>query len=331
MTDAASSDPVIRTRGLTKAFGGKAAVDHLDLSIKRGTIHGFLGPNGCGKTTAIRMLTGLLTPTSGEVEVLGLTMPRDAEALKYRIGYMTQSFSLYGDLTVRENLDFVSRVFGLKRPEAKTRIEDLLEIYHLGDLVDQMAGKMSGGQRQRLGLACAVLNKPDLLFLDEPTSAVDPESRRDFWEQLFDLCEAGTTILVTTHFMDEAERCHSISILELGKKRAEGSPDELMARMGTNVLEVEGPDLRALRKALTALPEVRSAAQLGTRLRVLVNKSVSDPEDWFRNLPESRSVQEVARVRPNLEDVFVTNTGESAVDPVPADESQTVKQGEGNS
>lgn len=308
------AETVIRTRGLTKTFGPKTAVDRLDLDIARGTIHGFLGPNGCGKTTAIRMLTGLLTPSAGEVEVLGLTMPRDAEALKYRIGYMTQSFSLYGDMTVRENLDFMSRVFGLKRKAALARIDELLETYHLTDLSDQMSGKMSGGQRQRLGLACAVLNKPDLLFLDEPTSAVDPESRRDFWEQLFDLCEAGTTILVTTHFMDEAERCHSISILELGKKRAEGSPAELMERMGTNVLEVSGPDLRTLRKTLTALPEVRSAAQLGTRLRVLVTKQIADPEAWFRALPESQSVQQVARVRPNLEDVFVTNTGVSAPD-----------------
>jgi len=303
------SDLVVRTRGMTRKFGDVTAVNDVDLEISRGTIYGFLGPNGCGKTTSMRMLTGLLTPTSGELEVLGNALPRDAENLKYRIGYMTQSFSLYRDLSVKENLQFFSKVFGLGRREERRRIAELMELYDLTALADQRAGSMSGGQRQRLALAAAVLHNPDLLFLDEPTSAVDPESRRDFWEQLFDLSDAGTTIVVSTHFMDEAERCHRIAIMEQGHKRADGTPAELMADMATNVLEVEGDDLRTLRKQLTALPEVRSAAQLGARLRVLVSRDVADPEAWFRDLPQSKDAQHVRRVRPNLEDVFVTNTG----------------------
>ena len=218
------TDLVIRTRGMTRKFDDVIAVNDVDLEISRGMIYGFLGPNGCGKTTSMRMLTGLLTPTSGELEVLGNTLPRDAEKLKYRIGYMTQAFSLYRDLSVKENLQFFSKIFGLGRKQEHLRIEKLLDIYDLTDLAKQRAGSMSGGQRQRLALAAAILHEPDLLFLDEPTSAVDPESRRDFWEQLFDLSDAGTTIVVSTHFMDEAERCHRIAIMEHGHKRADGTP-----------------------------------------------------------------------------------------------------------
>ncbi|WP_153771138.1 ABC transporter ATP-binding protein [Labrenzia sp. CE80] len=311
-TDGRTGDvPVaaVRTRGLTRTFGDLVAVNNLDLEITPGTIHGFLGPNGCGKTTAIRMLTGLLTPSSGSAEVLGLALPENAEKLKYRIGYMTQTFSLYRDLTVRENLAFVAKIFGLGFPEQKKRIDELLSLYNLDTLSAKRAGKMSGGQRQRLALAAAVLHKPDLLILDEPTSAVDPESRREFWEQLFDLSDLGTSIIVTTHFMDEAERCHEISILEAGEKRASGAPNDLMNSLGANVLEVEGRDLRPLRKALTDRSEVISAAQIGARLRVLVREQVGDPELWMKSLPETQDIGSIRKVRPNLEDVFVANTG----------------------
>ncbi|MEP1931429.1 MAG: ABC transporter ATP-binding protein [Roseibium sp.] len=303
-------DIVVHAEGLVKSFKGFRAVDGLDLTIERGMIYGFLGPNGCGKTTAMRMLTGLLTPTEGTAEVLGLSVPKDAEALKYKIGYMTQAFSLYGDLTVRENLDFMATIYGLPGKKRKQRIGEVMERYELTNLADRFAGKMSGGQRQRLALATAVLHKPQLLFLDEPTSAVDPESRRHFWEQLFDLVEGGTSIVVTTHFMDEAERCHKIAIMESGQKRADGAPKDLMAAMGANVVEIEGPNLRDIRRHLLNSKGIVAAAQLGARLRVLVTDEVPDPEAFLKEKPETNGASLIKRVRPNLEDVFVTATGE---------------------
>jgi ABC-2 type transport system ATP-binding protein len=221
-------DLAIRARGLTRKFGNVVAVDHLDLNVGRAQVYGFLGPNGSGKSTTIRMLCGLLLPTAGEIEVLGFRIPEQAEQLKRRIGYMTQRFSLYEDLTVDENLDFVAAVHEFTRAQARTRISELLERYWLGDLRGRLAGTLSGGQKQRLALAASVLHKPDLLLLDEPTSAVDPQSRREFWDSLFDLVDAGTTILVSTHLMDEAERCHRLAILDHGKLVADGSPHELM-------------------------------------------------------------------------------------------------------
>ncbi|MBY6185718.1 ABC transporter ATP-binding protein [Marinobacter hydrocarbonoclasticus] len=299
----------IEAKGLTRRFGDFTAVDRVDLQVTPGTIYGFLGPNGCGKTTTIRMLTGLLTPSEGEVSVLGHHLPRDAEALKRKIGYMTQKFSLYEDLTVLENLRFVARIYSLPYRDSRKRIDQLMATYGLTSLSGRRAGAMSGGQRQRLALAAAVMHRPSLLFLDEPTSAVDPENRRDFWEQLFDLCDQGTSILVSTHYMDEAERCHRLAILEHGQKRADGSPEALMANMGARVVEVAAPDLRALKQRLVALPQVVSAAQLGARLRVLVSDSISEPAPWLQALPEMAAAQAIEPVRPSLEDVFVTCTG----------------------
>ncbi|MES0807873.1 ABC transporter ATP-binding protein [Roseibium sp. SCPC15] len=305
-----AADIVVRAQGLIKKFKDFRAVDGLDLTIERGMIYGFLGPNGCGKTTAMRMLTGLLTPTEGTVEVLGLSVPKDAETLKYKIGYMTQAFSLYGDLTVLENLDFMATIYGMPAKQRKKRIGEVMERYSLTDLKNRFAGKMSGGQRQRLALATAVLHEPQLLFLDEPTSAVDPESRRHFWEQLFDLVEGGTSIVVTTHFMDEAERCHKIAIMEAGQKRADGAPKDLMAAMGANVVEIEGPNLRDIRRHLLGTDGIMAAAQLGARLRVLVKDEVPDPEGFLKAKPETDGATLIEKVRPNLEDVFVTATGE---------------------
>lgn len=301
---------VVRAEGLVKKFKDFKAVDGLDLTIERGMIYGFLGPNGCGKTTAMRMLTGLLTPTEGKVEVLGLSVPKDAETLKYKIGYMTQTFSLYGDLTVQENLRFMATIYGLSGKKRKQRIGEVMERYELTDLKGRFAGKMSGGQRQRLALAAAVLHEPQLLFLDEPTSAVDPESRRHFWEQLFDLVEGGTSIVVTTHFMDEAERCHRIAIMEAGKKRADGSPKDLMAAMGANVVEIEGANLRDIRRKLLGTDGIVAAAQLGARLRVLVKDDIADPEGFLKAKQETGGASLIEKVRPTLEDVFVTATGE---------------------
>jgi ABC-2 type transport system ATP-binding protein len=223
---------------------------------------------------------------------------------------MTQKFSLYNDLSVKENLQFVAKIYGLSRRARKKRIDELLEIYGLEQKTNQFAGNMSGGQRQRLGLAAAVLHQPELLFLDEPTSAVDPENRREFWEQLFDLSDRGTSILVSTHYMDEAERCHKLAILETGIKRADGSPEELMQQMGAHVVEVASSNLRQLKQQLIELPEVITAAQLGARLRVLVKDSIADPLDFLVQQKGISSLDELSLVRPSLEDVFVTCTGE---------------------
>lgn len=301
------TDFAIQTQGMTRAFGGINAVENLDLAIPKETIYGFLGPNGCGKSTSIRMLTGLLSPTSGNIRVLGETLPGAEEKLRRRIGYMTQKFSLYDNLSVRENLEFVAQIYGLTRRQSQQRLAELLTLYDLVGREKQMAGSMSGGQRQRLALAAATLHHPELLFLDEPTSAVDPENRREFWERLFDLCAQGTTILVSTHYMDEAERCHGLAILERGIKRADGSPQQLMAAMGARVLEVSGDDLRTLKQSLMSESAVLSAAQIGSRLRVLVRSDIADPLAWLKPKIANRAMEEV---RASLEDVFVTCTGE---------------------
>ncbi|WP_394228432.1 ABC transporter ATP-binding protein [Pseudoalteromonas spongiae] len=301
------SDAVINANGLTKQFGEVIAVNQLDLTINKGEVYGFLGPNGCGKTTAIRMLTGLLMPTSGDVSVLGLSLPKQANLLRYKIGYMTQKFSLYDDLTVAENLAFLADAYSLKGQYKRSRIDELLAIYDLAARANQLAGSMSGGQKQRLALAGATIHKPELLFLDEPTSAVDPENRRDFWEKLFDLSELGTSILVSTHYMDEAERCHKLAILEKGIKRADDSPEQLMANLNCQVVEVEVNNSRSTKRSLESHQHIHSATQLGARLRVLVDNSVSDAETWLLQFDD---VVAAKAVRPNLEDVFVSVTGE---------------------
>jgi ABC-2 type transport system ATP-binding protein len=300
----------IEARGLTRSFGNYIAVNKLDLTIPKGTIYGFLGPNGSGKSTSIRLLTGLLTPDAGSINVLGLTLPRHAEELRRCIGYMTQKFSLFGDLTLEENLTFMARIYGLERRTIKPRIEALFALYDLASKRKQLADTLSGGQKQRLALAAATIHEPEVLFLDEPTSGVDPENRRDFWEKLFDLSDAGTTILVSTHYMDEAERCHYLAILDLGVKKADDTPQNLVNDMNANVVEVRGPHLRQLKLQLLLTPEVVSVAQQGVQLRVLVNKSVSEPITWLREqCPVSLAEHQLALIRPSLEDVFVTITG----------------------
>lgn len=301
----------IEAKGLSKRFGENIAVNKLDLKIPQGSIYGFLGPNGCGKSTSIRLLTGLLEASEGDVTILGKPLQGHEESLKTRIGYMTQKFSLYDNLTVRENLDFVGAIYGFAGKRKKARIEELLALYDLEKQTKQFAGSMSGGQKQRLALACATLHSPELLFLDEPTSAVDPENRREFWERLFDLCAAGTTILVSTHYMDEAERCHALAIMEEGNKRADGSPQALMESMPATVVEVSGNQLRQLKQTLTDHPDILSAAQIGAHLRVLVKKKVQDPLLFISELSNGR---ESILARPSLEDVFVTCTGERYVD-----------------
>ncbi len=297
----------IRAHGLSLRFGDKLAVDQLDLDIPRACIYGFLGPNGSGKSTSIRILTGLLKPTAGFAEVLGERLPGAEEKLRQRIGYMTQKFSLYDNLSVQENLDFVARIYGLPARERRVRRDELIRLYELEGQRRQLAGSMSGGQKQRLALAAATLHRPELIFLDEPTSAVDPENRREFWERLFDLCDAGTTILVSTHYMDEAERCHRLAIMDEGVKRADGTPQELMAAMHVWTVEIAGDNLRELRAQLMRNPVVKSAAQIGTRLRVLIRRSnIPDPVAWLQPQIGTRVAE---TVRPSLEDVFVSSTG----------------------
>jgi ABC-2 type transport system ATP-binding protein len=300
----------IEAHGLTRRFGQLVAVDHIDLAIPRAQIYGFLGPNGSGKTTTIRMLCGLLRPSEGTARVLGCEIPRDADRLRRKIGYMTQRFSLYEDLTVRENLDFMGEIYTLPAAHRRRRVETLLADYHL-DRPDQRAGTLSGGQKQRLALAASLIHEPELLFLDEPTSAVDPQNRREFWESLFGLVDRGTTILVSTHYMDEAERCHALAILDDGKLVAQGSPRELAARIGAVVLEVETPAVREARAALAAVPGLWSVAQLGTRLHALIDPHVEDPAAAVRAALSRSGVDARVEVAPaSLEDVFVAATAE---------------------
>ncbi len=299
----------ISARGLARRFGAVVAVAGIDLDIPRAQIYGFLGPNGSGKSTTIRMLCGLLVPTRGSVTVLGHAVPRETEVVRRKLGYMTQRFSLWEDLTVAENLDFMARVYDVGREMRRARIAARISEYGLAPIAGQRAGTLSGGQRQRLALAAATLHEPQLLLLDEPTSAVDPQSRREFWESLFALVAAGTTILVSTHYMDEAERCHRLAILDRGRIAAEGAPKELARAIDATVIEIEAEDLVAARRALAALPEVRSVAQLGHRLHVLMRRDTPEPERRLSaalapHCPDAR----VERVGASLEDVFVAAT-----------------------
>jgi ABC-2 type transport system ATP-binding protein len=300
----------IETRGLTRRFGSFTAVDGVDLSIPRGQIYGFLGPNGAGKSTTIRMLCGLLEPSGGEVKVLGYDIPREAEALRRKIGYMTQQFSLYADLTVEENLEFMADVFSITGHKRKQRIGQAVGRYFLTDLKHQRAGTLSGGQKQRLALAAATLHSPEMLFLDEPTSAVDPQSRRDFWDRLFDLAAEGTTILVSTHLMDEAERCHGLAIISHGKLVAEGTPQALMQGIDALVLEIEVSDPRKAAALLKDGPWVKSVTQIGTRLHALLDKDTRGGPKRVTEFLKGKGLDAKVQETPaNLEDVFVASTG----------------------
>ncbi|ORT52413.1 ABC transporter ATP-binding protein (plasmid) [Vibrio sp. qd031] len=300
----------IQATNVVKRFGDFTAINDINLSVPTGSIYGFLGPNGCGKSTTIRVLTGLLSPSEGQVDVLGLQVPKQTEQLRQKIGYMTQKFSLFDDLTVDENLKFIGKIYGLPKKTLTHRINQQLSTYGLNRLAKQRVAGMSGGQKQRLSLAAATMHSPELLFLDEPTSAVDPENRRDFWEQLFDLSEQGTTILVTTHYMDEAERCHRLAIMDSGVIKADGEPETLMNTMGVTVVEVKADKLRQLKEQLLPYPEVISAAQLGIRLRILIDQSIVDPTHWLTMRFPYLNHAELTIARPSLEDVFVTVTGE---------------------
>ncbi|MDR2011505.1 MAG: ABC transporter ATP-binding protein [Rhodanobacter sp.] len=300
----------MRARGLTRRFGTLVAVDRVDLDVPVRHVYGFLGPNGSGKSTTIRMLCGLLTPNAGEIDVLGLTIPAQADALRSRIGYMTQKFSLFEDLSVRENFEFMAAMHNVPRERARRRIDELIEQYRFANMHKQLAGTLSGGQKQRLALACAVIHEPELLFLDEPTSAVDPESRRDFWEKLFDLADTGTTLLVSTHLMDEAERCHRLAILDHGRLVADDTPAVLTGRLQGRTFIVDASDPRRAQRTLAQARGVLGVAQIGHHVRVLTEAAdVHDmPGHIHAALAQAGQHAQVTPVPPNLEDVFVAVT-----------------------
>jgi len=298
----------VRTRGLTKRFGKVLAVDHLDLSVRRGELYGFLGPNGAGKSTTLRMLCGILEPSEGEGTVLGIDLRRDPERVKSSIGYMSQRFSLYDDLTVDENLTFYSRVYMVPRGERRPRIERMLRLADLTGRERQLAGQLSGGYRQRLALTCALVHGPELIFLDEPTAGVDPVSRRTFWALIRRLADEGTTILVTTHYMDEAELCDTLGFIYQGRLIAEGSPGRIKAEAFTGgVIELEVDDLRAAAEALADWDAVEEVVRIGTRLRVIVAPGGPSGDGIEAHLRDRGvAVSWTREVEPSVEDLFVS-------------------------
>ncbi len=301
---------MIEARGLSRSFGRRVAVDRVDLSVRRGEVFGFLGPNGAGKSTLIRLLVGLLKPTAGSARVLGLALPAEAERLRAEVGYMTQRFSLYEDLTVEENLEFAAEVFGLEARERPLRIAETLERFDLAERRDQRPATLSGGWKQRLALAVATVHRPQLLVLDEPTAGVDPDRRRGFWAEIFELAAEGATVLVSTHYMDEAVRCHRVCMLIRGRPVAIGSPAELTAALDGRVVEVEAEPVELAIAALTALPAAASVTQLGKRVHVLLAPGVQTADEAAPELLDHLRAAGLDRpgaraADPNLEDVFV--------------------------
>ncbi len=257
----------IEVSGLVKRFGGRTVVDHVSMSVAQGEIVGFLGPNGSGKTTTIRMMCGLLTPDEGEGQVLGYDIRRQSLLIKREVGYMTQKFSFYEDLTIAENLEFVARLYRLK-PVAKF-VDETLEDLGLATRRGQLAGTLSGGWKQRLALAACIMHQPKLLLLDEPTAGVDPKARREFWDEIHRLAARGLTVLVSTHYMDEAERCHRISYISYGKLLATGTVEEVVRNAGLLTYVVRGPRLDEIATKLAGLPGVEQVAPFGTTLHVV--------------------------------------------------------------
>ncbi|MGH8491558.1 MAG: ABC transporter ATP-binding protein [Moraxellaceae bacterium] len=266
MAEGIAKDVIIDVRGLTKRFGDRTVVDHIDLKVSRGEIFGFLGPNGSGKTTTIRMLCGLLTPDEGEGSCLGYDLRTQSGAIKREVGYMTQRFSYYEDLSIRENLEFVARVYGMSN--RKQAVEKALEELGLASRATQLAGSLSGGWKQRLALAASLLHEPKLLLLDEPTAGVDPKARRDFWEEIHQLSARGITVLVSTHYMDEAERCHRLAYIAYGKMLADGSPAQLIEQSGLKTWALTGHAALDLTAAIRALPGALQVVPFGTVVHV---------------------------------------------------------------
>ncbi|MEO5764990.1 MAG: ABC transporter ATP-binding protein [Casimicrobiaceae bacterium] len=303
--------PAIDVRGLTKRYDGRAVVDDFAIRVERGQIFGFVGPNGSGKTTTIRMLCGLLTPDAGEGTCLGHDIRTEASAIKREVGYMTQRFSLYEDLSIQENLDFVARMYGV--PQRRDAVARAIERLGLAARRKQLAGTLSGGWKQRLALAACLLHSPQLLLLDEPTAGVDPKARRDFWEQIHDLAAEGMTVLVTTHYMDEAERCHQLAYLAYGRLLVQGSVHEVIEHSGlsTWVVALRDPDdtddaraLALVARELRANPAAETVVPFGTALHV----SGHDAAALEAALAPARAQPALicTRAEPSLEDVFIS-------------------------
>ncbi|MEY9185934.1 ABC-2 type transport system ATP-binding protein [Bradyrhizobium sp. USDA 326] len=297
----------IDVKGLTKSFGGREVVHDLSMQVKRGSIYGFLGPNGSGKTTTIRILCGLLTPDSGEGTCLGYDIRRDAEKIKRRVGYMTQRFSLYQDLSVRENLEFVARLYGVT--DARGAARDMIRRLGLSGREEQLAGELSGGWKQRLALGACTLPNPQLLLLDEPTAGVDPKARRDFWNEIHALAAEGLTVLVSTHYMDEAERCHEIAYIAYGYLLAHGTVEEVIAKSALTTYTVTGEGLNELGAALSGKPGIDMVAPFGTSLHVS-GRDVAALEDSIAPWREKGGVS-WQKSQPSLEDVFIELMGRS--------------------
>ncbi|MEO8101050.1 MAG: ABC transporter ATP-binding protein [Betaproteobacteria bacterium] len=294
-------DAVIDVKGLTKRYAGRAVVDDFAIKVGRGQIYGFLGPNGSGKTTTIRMLCGLLTPDAGEGQCLGFDIRRDALKIKREVGYMTQRFSLYEDLSIRENLDFIARVYAIA--DRKSVVARTLDRLGLAARKDQLAGALSGGWKQRLALAACLMHDPKLLLLDEPTAGVDPKARREFWDQIHDLAAEGLTVLVSTHYMDEAERCHELAYIAYGKLLAKGTAAEVVAQSGLSTWAVAGEGLHALARELRSVPGVDMVVPFGTTMHV----SGADGQRLTQALAPFQSRPGLAwtHIKPGLEDVFI--------------------------
>ncbi|MBS1137689.1 MAG: transporter related protein [Proteobacteria bacterium] len=295
-------DLAIDVRALNKRFGDKHVVKDLSLQVRQGEIYGFLGPNGSGKTTSIRMLCGLLTPDSGEGTCLGFDLIRQTARIKREVGYMTQRFSLWEDLTIRENMEFIARMYGMK--ERRQAVSEAIDRLGLGSRQHQLAGALSGGWKQRLSLAACMLHKPRLLLLDEPTAGVDPKARRDFWEEIHELAASGISVLVSTHYMDEAERCHRLAYIAYGKLLVTGTADEVVASQKLTAWEVSGPDLWSLAESLKGLPGVAQVTPFGSTLHV-TGRDARTLFDSISRLKEGMP-HRWEPIEPGLEDVFIS-------------------------
>jgi ABC-type multidrug transport system ATPase subunit len=302
---------MIECEGLTKRFGAFTAVDHVSFSVARGSIFGFLGPNGSGKSTVIRMLCGILEPTEGTARIGGRDVVRDTESIKDMIGYMSQKFSLYDELTVAENLTFSGKLYGLSGRDLAQRREELIAITHLEPYLGRRAALLSGGWRQRLAMACSLMHKPTVLFLDEPTAGIDPVARRELWDLLFEFAAQGMTLFVTTHYMDEAERCSHVGYIYMSKLIVCGEPDDLKQMPevnppGTRRLDVTCDHVTTALQAIHRLPGVLSATVFGQSMHLLVDAAVSSAEIEARLRSVGIGHAQIHEIGPSLEDVFVT-------------------------